>query len=226
MVIVTASLLIKTIPVWIGAIVAGLALMAIAQEPLGRARLLWTATEHSTSSVGDGIVSVSGTAIAETNRRLTSKLAGADCLAYEHTKTKTRHDSGAGKIKSTRTNQEVLPFSVDDGSGPVLVDATTGTLSLTTDYEDTSGSTHYEEGILQAGDEVTVYGESQQPHGTHNLPADTDRVITTGSEYGDVVVTDESGSRILIRQLAYFIAWVGVGGALVAAGIGMMLELV
>jgi len=223
-VLVTASLAFRSIPVWIGGTVAGLTLIAGAREPIGRVQLLWAASEQSTGSVTDGVVSVSGQAVAADTRRLTSELQRVDCLAYEYTKTRTNNRSEEGKSKSTQTSQRILPFYVDDESGPVLVDATTGTVSLYADKTDTSGSTEYEEGILQEGDEVTVYGEVQDT--SRGQPDETDCVVTTGPEYGDVVVTDRAGKRLLAGQVAYALGWLGAGAILVVASIAVAVGLV
>lgn len=223
-VIATASLAIEAIPVWIGALVAGPAFIAIGREPLRRARLVWAASDTATGSATNGVVSVSGQATAASDRRLTSELQDVDCLAYEYTKTRKKNRSEEGSTTSTKADQQVLPFHVDDGSGPVLVDASTGTLTLHADETDKRGSTTYEEGVLREGDEVTVYGEVQDS--TRDLPADADRVVTTGPEYGDVVVTDRHGARVIARQGMYAVGWIAVGGILIVGGIGLALGLV
>ena len=224
--VVTVSFAVEAVPVWIGGLVAGLALIAGSLEPVNRARLLWAASERSTGAVDSGAVSVSGQAVAVNDRRLTSELQAVDCLAYEYTKTTTTNRSEGGSSSSTSTSQTILPFYVDDGSGPVLVDATTGTLSLHADETDTSGSKKREEGVIRDGDEVTVYGEAQRPDSGRDLLAEADRVVTTGPEYGDVVVTDRSGTRVLAGQVAYALSWLGIGGLLVVAAIGVALGLV
>lgn len=224
-VIATASLAIEAIPVWVGALVAGPAFIAMAREPLRRARLVWAASDTATGSATNGVVSVSGRATAASDRRLTSELQEVDCLAYEYTKKRSKNRGGQeGSTTSTKTDQQVLPFYVDDGSGPVLVDASTGTLTLHADETDKSGSTTYKEGVLREGDEVTVYGEVQDD--TRDLPADADRVVTTGPEYGDVVVTDRHGARVAARQGLYAVGWIAVGGVLIVGGIGLALGLV
>ncbi len=227
--VATVSLAIEAIPVWIGALVAGLALTAVARESIQRARLLWAASEQSTGAVSDGVVSVSGRAVAATDRRLTSEHQNTECLAYESTETKRVND-GEGSTKSTRVTQTVLPFRVDDGSGAVLVDATTGTLTLTADQTETSGSKRQEEGVVREGDQVTVYGEVERTTPESVLDergeSDLEPVVTTGPEYGDVIVTDRSGRRVLAGKIVYGLGWVGVGVVLVVAAVGLATGLV
>lgn len=222
--IATASLAIDAIPIWVGALVAGPAFIVVAREPLRRARLVWAASDTATGSATNGVVSVSGQATTATDRQLTSELQEADCLAYEYTKKQSTNHGEEGSTASTTTDQQVLPFYVDDGSGPVLVDASTGTLTLHADETDRSNSTTYKEGVLQEGDEVTVYGEVQDD--TRDLPADADRVVTTGPNYGDVVVTDRHGARVAARQGLYAVGWITVGGILIVGGIGLALGVV
>jgi hypothetical protein len=223
--IATASVAIEAIPIWIGALVAGPAFIAVAREPLRRARLVWAANDTATGSATDGVVSVSGRARGASDRRLTSELQAVDCLAYEYTKKRSKNRGGQeGSTTKTKTDQQVLPFYVDDGSGPVLVDASTGTLTLHVDETERGGSTTYNEGVIREGDEVTVYGEVQDD--TRDLPADADRVVTTGPEYGDVVVTDRHGARVAARQGLNAVALFVIGGILIVGGIGLALGVV
>lgn len=221
--VVTVSMVLEAVPVWVGALVAGLALTAVAQESIQRARLLWAASKQSTGSVTDGVVAVSGQAIGATDRRLTSKYRDSDCLAYESIETKQTNE-GQGSTSKTRVKQNILPFYVDDGSGSVLVNATTGTLTLNSDQTEASGSTK-QEGVIQEGDQITVYGEVERitPESVLNGSggSEPESVVTTGTEYGDVVVTDRSGRRVLAGQVAYALGWIGVGATLAVVAIAL-----
>lgn len=218
--VVTVALALDAVPVWVGLVVAGPALMAVATESIQRARLVLAASEGSTGAVTDGVVSVSGSVVAPSDRRLTAECQQRDCLAYEYAR--TRGSGGQENTKSTRITQKVLPFYVDDGSGPVLVDATTGTLSLRL----VDQGRREREGVVCEGDRVTVYGEvadrgpGETPDGT-----DPERVVTTGSRYNDVLVTDRSGRRIVLRQGGYALGWIGVGLVSVLAGGAMAVGL-
>lgn len=227
--VVTASFAIEAIPEWIGALVAGLALIAIAQKSIQRARLLWAANKQSTGSVTDGVVGVSGEAVAADDRRLTSKHMDKDCLAYESTSTR-RTNQGQGSTSTKSVYQNVLPFFVDDGSGKVLVDASKGTVTLTPDQTDSSGSKNVKEGVIREGDRVSVYGEVERTSAEtledESATSDAKTVITTGSKYGDVVVTDRSVKRVLAGQIVYGLAWIGIGGILIGIAIGSATGLV
>ncbi len=227
--VVAVSLAIQAIPVWIAALVAGLALTVVARESVRRARLLWAASEQSTGSVTGGVVSVSGQVVAANDRRLTSEHGTTECLAYESIETKRVNES-QGSSKSTRVTQNVLPFYLDDGSGPVLVSATTGTLTLTADHTGTSGSKRQKEGVVREGDRVTVYGEVEQTIPGNVLSrgggSEPELTVTTGPEYGDVIVTDKSGRRVLAGQAVYALGWIGIGATLVVAAIALAAGLV
>lgn len=225
--VVTLSLAIEAIPVWLGSLVAGLALIAVAREPFRRARLLWTADEQPVDSLSDGVVAVSGTVVAPTDKRLSSAVEGVDCLGYEATKTRKKPSSREGTTK--RTKQRALPFCVEDDTGRVLVDATTGTLSLQTDAETKSGSTTRTEELIREGDQVTVYGEvvNGAPGSVLDGPTGVDlgvnenRLVTAGPAYGDAVVTNTGAKRLLASQLLYALGWAAVGGLLVAVSVVM-----
>lgn len=220
LVVVTVALTLDAVPVWIGLVVAGFALIAVAVESVQRVRLVLAADERSTGTVTDGVVSVSGTVVAPSDRRLTAECQQRDCLAYEYAR--TQGSAGQEEGTSTRITQRVLPFYLDDGSGPVLVDATTGTLSLRL----VDRGHKKREGVVCEGDRVTVYGEvaeqgpAETPDGT-----DPERVVTTGPRYNDALVTNRSGRRVVLRQGGYALGWVGVGlvgvlgGGAMAAGL-------
>jgi hypothetical protein len=118
--------------------------------------------------------------------------------------TRSKQYDGQGSINSIQVNQNILPFYVDDSSGSVLVNATTGTVTLKSGQTETSGSKRQEEGVTQEGDQITVYGEVDRFTPGSVLPgsegSEPDPVVTTGTEYGDVVVTNRPGRRVLAGQ--------------------------
>jgi hypothetical protein len=227
--VITVSLAVDAIPQWIGVLVAGIAIGALSLEPLGRVRLLLAASEEPTGTAADGVVTVSGRAVPATDRRLSSNWQDEECLAYEHVRKRRRQDGDGGSTTSTRAKQESLPFYVDDGSGELLVDATPGTLSLDTDAEGKEGSERHYEGYVREGDGVTVYGEVVDPATTRpvsasaDLPPESDRVLTSGPSYGDVLVTDKSSNGVLARQAAYAVGLLAFGGICVVAAVAMAL---
>lgn len=75
-----------------------------------------------------------------------------------------------------------------------------------------------------------MYGEVERITPESVLPgsegSEPEPVVTTGTEYGDVVVTDRSGRRVLAGQVAYALGWIGVGATLVVAAIALATGLV
>lgn len=114
-------------------VVVGVGLVAYGLANLRTYLTLKSTKQTDAHAVGSGFVEVEGEA-AVADRTLEAPFSGEQCLAYEFEVEEYRHDDDGSNWHTRASGERVVPFTLEDGTGAVGVEATASSLSVERDY--------------------------------------------------------------------------------------------
>jgi hypothetical protein len=172
-----------------------------------------------------GVVEVSGTA-TPLHDTVTAPYSNEDCLAYEYERKERRQDfdddDNTSEWRTVDSGEDSVPFLVEDDSGRVPVDPDGANVSMSERDYSSSTRTKQEEGRLDPGETVHVFGHKH---------TDDDGVLSEEPVHvgdGDEVnyrIADTSGGRAVVRLFAkgagavvFGAVFLGVAGYVITTG--------
>jgi hypothetical protein len=208
----------------------GAVLVTVAVSRRSEYTLLTTAREQDAGSVAHGeTVWVSGTA-TPTSTPTRAPFSETKCLAYD-ARSERRVDSIRFDASSWVVNDrtvDAVPFVVSDDTGAVLVDPSSPTVDLRSDYERVRDDSTADDGIRDADRGPRYYERRLDPDDpVHVVGAvDTDGDGRTGIGGREMIVTDRDPHRLRQEVIKDVKRNGPMGVGMVLVGYGLMVAAV